>query len=545
MRTKTPANRAVRLILVPVFAGFAMLATGMCRANDKPASSESEIGRVETLIPTAGELLLKLQNDPLRPRYHFMPPWGWMNDPNGPIFWKGRYHLFYQFNPKSAYWERIQWGHASSKDLVHWTHYPIALAPEDGKPDRDGCFSGCAVVNNGTPTLVYMGVPEGVCIATSSDDELIHWTKYPHNPVIACPGPNETREYKVYDPCVWKRGESWYALTGWGRNFARPTAPEGDIAFLFRSADLVHWEYLHPFYKSDRRWTDADEDCAVPDFFPLGDRHVLLFASHKRGAQYYVGRYENDRFEIERHGRLTWTGGQLIAPISMLDDKGRRIFFGWVNEGRGLEAHRAAGWAGVMTIPRVLTLATDGKEPVLRMAPVPEIESLRINHRRTGGIELGSDSEVAIREIRGDCLEIQLEMTPEGARRFGLAVRASPDGAEQTRIFFDTAAGQVGIDGTRAARVMNGRPQVPFLPAGEKEIQVQGAPFELSAGEPLRLRVFLDRSVIEVFVNGRQSLTQRIYPTQGDSMEVRAFSDGGRARVDSIEAWDMAAAGSF
>ena len=354
---------------------------------------------------------MKLQNDPLRPKYHFTAPWGWINDPNGLIFWKGRYHLFYQFNPNAAYWKSIQWGHASSTDLCHWTHHPIAMAPEPGKPDWNGCYSGCAVVQNGVPTLVYLGVPGGICTATSTDDELIHWTKHPQNPVIAWPRPGEKKEYKTFDPSVWQHGGSWYALSGWGRCFARPDEPEGDTAFLFKSSDLVHWEYLHPFYQSERRWTDADEDCAVPNFFPLGGKHVLLFASHKRGAQYYVGSYHDDRFEIEQHGRLNWTAGQVIAPNTMLDDQGRRLLFAWVNEGRDEATHRAAGWAGVMTIPRVLTLATDGKEPRLRMAPVPELESLRLNHRREAGIVLDADSPKDIASIRGDCLEIQCEMT--------------------------------------------------------------------------------------------------------------------------------------
>ena len=517
----------------------------ICTADDKAPTLQAEISKVERLIPTASELLVKLQNDPLRPRYHFAAPWGWINDPNGLIFWKGRYHLFYQFNPVASYWNHIQWGHASSLDLVHWTHHPIALAPEPGQPDWNGCYSGCAVVNHGVPTLVYLGVPGGICIATSTDDELIHWVKYPQNPVIAWPKPEEKKDYKTFDPSVWRNDDNWYAISGWGRCFARPDEPEGDTAFLFKSPDLVHWEYLHPFYQSDRRWTDADEDCAVPDFIPLGGKHVLLFASHKRGAQYYVGRYQADRFEIEYHGRLNWPGGQLIAPNTMLDDNGRRIFFGWVNEGRDQDTHRAAGWAGVMTIPRVLALATDGKEPLLRMSPVPEIESLRLNHRRQAGITLDADSQKTIAGIRGDSLELQLEMTSPGSGQFGLILRASPDGAEQTRLFYDAGAKQFKIDGSKAGLVLPERPRVPFLPEEEKKIQVQAAPFELSAGEPLRLRVFLDRSIVEVFVNGRQSLTQRIYPTRSDSLDVRVFSNGGRTKVNYIEAWEMAAAGSF
>ena len=136
-------------------------------------------------------------------------------------------------------------------------------------------------------------------------------------------------------------------------------------------------------------------------------------------------------------------------------------------------------------------------------------------------------------------------MNAADAGQFGLVVRCSPDGAEQTRLYYDAKEKQFKIDGSRASIVLDSRPRVPFLPEAEKGIHVQSAPFELSPGEPLRLRVFLDRSVVEVFVNGRQTLTQRIYPSRADSQQVRVFSRGGQAKVDFIEAWDMAATRSF
>ena len=529
------------LILPLVFCGVTGINADQIAPSDSPKPEKiappqvapAEIEKTEQLIRAASKLREKLQRDPLRPKYHFMPPWGWMNDPNGAIFWKGKYHLFYQYNPNAAYWRQIQWGHASSKDLIHWTHHLVALTPTPDGPDRHGCFSGVAVNNNGVATLIYHGQPDGMCIATSQDDDLIHWTKHPKNPVIAVPKPGQKVEYGVYDPCVWKRGDTWYALTGQGFQV-------GDIAYLFKSPDLIHWEYVHPFYQSDRRWTDANEDCAVPGFFPLGKKHVLLFASHKRGTQYYIGRYENDHFYPEQHARMSWSGGQVKAPITMLDDKGRRIFFAWVNEARSQDRHRAAGWAGVMTLPRVLSLADDN---TLRIEPTPETESFRLNHRKRGEFMLEADSELAIDDIQGDCLEIQLEMTPIDARQVGLLVRCSPDGAEQTSIFYDAAAKVFKLDDSKASLIAEEPSHDPRLSPADLLIRTQAAPFELSPGEPLKVRIFLDRSIVEVFVNGRQSVTQRIYPSRSDSLGVRVFSRGGRAKVTYIEAWDMAAAG--
>jgi beta-fructofuranosidase len=499
-----------------------------------------EIERTESLICSARELREGLWQDPQRPRYHFMPPAGWMNDINGPLFWKGRYHIFYQHNADAAYWKRIQWGHASSADLVHWVHHPLALAPEPGGADRDGCFSGGAVVVNGVPTLIYHGVPEGTCIATSDDDDLVHWTRYPANPVIRAPQPGgpEYGRYRVYDPCAWKHGASWYALCG-------SRDPEGgDTAYLFRSPDMIHWQYLHPFYRSDRRWTEADEDCAVPDFFPLGNKHMLLFCSHLQGTQYYVGRYQGERFYPETHARMSWPGGHLGGGITLLDGQGRRVYMDWIRELRGADQERASGWSGVMTLPRILSLAEDG---LLRIEPIPELGILRRNLRSHGPLRLRAGLEQPFDDIHGDCLELAVEMAPGSAQEFGVEVRRSPDGAEGTRVVCTPKAGTLSIDVSRST--LNEEIRYPYyrnlqaldrLPEEQRMVQAQQAPFELAAGETLTLRIYLDRSVLEVFANERQCITQRIYPSRGDSLGVSVFARGGDTEVVSIQAWDMA-----
>ncbi|MDE2811889.1 MAG: glycoside hydrolase family 32 protein, partial [Gemmatimonadota bacterium] len=151
-------------------------------------TTENQIDQMEARIREAGDLAAAFARDPHRPAYHFTPPAAWMNDINGALFWKGRYHIFYQYNPDGAYWNLIQWGHASSADLVHWVHHPVALTPEADGPDRVGCFSGGALISKeGIPTLIYYGNPDGLCLARSSDDLLIEWTKDPDNPVIPQP----------------------------------------------------------------------------------------------------------------------------------------------------------------------------------------------------------------------------------------------------------------------------------------------------------------------------------------------------------------------
>jgi beta-fructofuranosidase len=178
-------------------------------------------------------LAAKVAADPHRPHYHFLPPANWMNDPNGPIFWHGTYHLSYQYNPRGAYWGDMHWGHARSRDLVHWQHLPVALAPTPHGPDKGGCFSGSAFVNGTTPPLVYTGVePEVQCLA-SSRIGMVHWQKFKGNPVLATP-PRGVR-----DPSIWREeGGSWLMTVGSG------VKGQGGTVLLYQSNDLIHWHYL-------------------------------------------------------------------------------------------------------------------------------------------------------------------------------------------------------------------------------------------------------------------------------------------------------------
>ncbi len=511
-----------------------------------------ETEKTERLIEYARELREKFQNDPQRPQYHFLAPAGWMDDINGAIFWQGRYHIFYQHNPEGAYQKREHWAHASSIDMVHWVHHPIALVPEVDGPDRNGCFSGGILVSKeGRPTIIYHGSPGGTCIATSQDDLLIRWEKCLDNPVIPVPQPGDpgNDEYVVWDPCAWTEADTYYALIG-------NTVPgiDGDSTSLFTSPDLIHWQYLHAFYHSERRWTEAEEDCAVPNFFPLGDQHMLLFGSHLKGTQYYLGRYEANRFYPQAHGRMTWPGGHLLGSNTLVDGRGRRIFLSWIRESglihprQGNQREREAGWSGVMSLPRVLSLEADGS---LCIEPAPELAVLRLNHRERRDLRLRADSELLLEDVQGDCMELAVEMIPEDVCEFGVKVRCSADGAEQTAVACDCSAQVLKVDFSQSTLDDSIRhyycqdwSSVERLPEDERVVTAQEAPFVLAADESLKLRIFLDRSVLEVFANDRQCVTQRIYPSRADSLRIALFSRGGSVQVRSLQAWDLAPAGN-
>lgn len=456
--------------------------------------------------------------DPHRPRYHFLPPGNWMNDPNGPIFAEGLYHLFYQHNPAAARWGDIHWGQAVSEDLVHWSDWPIALAPRD-EIDRAGVYTGCAFLDDeGAPVIAYTGVPtrEGKPGVRSdnqslarSDDGLWSWRKLPENPVIA--GPPEGLDVTGFrDPCVWREPDGWRMIVGSG------IAGEGGCALLYRSDDLLAWEYLHPLCVGDAERHGTMWEC--PDFFALGGRHVLLVSTLGRQLG-FVGHYHGNRFEPSREGWVDfapcfYAGKSFEAP------GGRRILWGWLREARGSDAQLAAGWSGVMSLPRELSLLTDG---TLGAEPAVEVQALR--RERTEHTDIVLHPGASLNLPPGDCVEVALEASVDDGARLVLELRRSPDGEECTRVVVEGAA--LSVDTSRAS----------LDPAAVGRVGSGALP--TAAAEPLHLRALLDRSVLEVFANGR-CITERLYPARGDSLGLRLIVEEGGALLHRLDSWQMA-----
>lgn len=484
-----------------------------------------------------------VHSDPHAPRYHFISPQAdnICFDPNGAIFWNGRYHLFYICQDQrlvsgTEFWQRGHgWGHASSADLVHWDQHPLALTPQGGP--EVGIYSGCAIVNReGLPTIVYHGCQAGTCLATPLDDDLITWKKFPGNPVI--PEPQKAGDpgwgvYHVYDPFVWKEGELYYATLG-GK--VKP-ADKYDTAYLFSSRDQIDWKYLHPLYMPDTRWTDEHDDCACPKFFRLGDTHVLLCLSHARGTRYYTGDYRDRCFYPTSHQMVNHPGGCSFAPEVLMDNLGRRIAWFWVLDQRANWSEK--GVVGTITLPRVLSPGTDGR---IRIEPAEDLNILRQEHRRFENINLNPGGVHTLGGVSGACLELMIETAPPSRSGFTLALRASPDDAEQTTITYDPAIDELKIDVSRSSSVDKGFRPWPldwWRPVDSQNMSSQRVALNLSASEPLKLRVFLDRSILEVFVNDYTSLVQRIYPTRSDSVGMKLTASHGPTRIACLDIWKM------
>jgi beta-fructofuranosidase len=459
-------------------------------------------------------------SDPHRPRFHFLPAKNWMNDPNGLIQWKGQYHLFYQYNPNSALHETIHWGHAVSTDLVRWTDLPIALAPTAGGPDAEGCWSGCAVNDHGIPTLIYTGIrPQAQCLATSRDG-LITWDKFSANPVLKSP-PQDLNvvgaPWDFRDPWVWQEDGLWYMLVGSG------ITDIGGTLFLYKSDNLIHWDYLQPIWTANLTGNDEVWEC--PGLFRLNDQHVVLLSVQPefRHTYYSVGKYADHRFVPDTVGKTDF-GPYFYAAQTMLDDQGRRLMWGWIKEGRPVEARQAAGWAGVMSLPRVMSLGAGGR---LQMEPPTEIQSIRSAHHRVTNVGVLAETTRMLDGLEGDSLEIIADLEPGDAQQVGLKVRCSPGGEEETLIYYDGKRQCLVIDARRAS----------LDPSTDRSVE-QGD-FRIESGETLQLRIFIDRSVLEVFANGRVCITSRIYPSRSDSLGLCLFATGGSAWFKSIDIWEM------
>lgn len=487
----------------------------------------------------------RLAHDRHRPQYHLLPPANWMNDPNGPLYWRGRYHMFYQYAGVISNSAPKYWGHAVSKDLVHWKNLGIALAPTPGGPDKDGCWTGSAVINNGVPSIVYTGatwsqeseraaralglVPERQMVAVAADPndlDLLQWAKISQDPVLAAP-PEGIKAVGWRDPSVWKEGEGWYMTIGCGE------VGKGGMALLYTSKDLRSWKYLHPLAVA--RPNPNAHGAAMPflsmwecpDFFILQGKPILLIA---RGNSYLTGTYSDHYFHQENEGQIDF-GMAAYAQKTMEDNRGRRIWWAWLHEKRSMKAQVEAGWAGVMSLPKRLTLRSDG---MLGVAPVEELKILRRRAHTVAPLKIDSSSSLLLKGISGDCVEIEAEIDPGDSKQCGLRVRSTADGSEQTLIGYERGTQMLFCDTTHSSK----DPETATSSRIFANRGVTQGVMKLGSG-PLRLRVFVDASVLEAFANGRASISDRVYPLSPASLGIGLFAHGGAARLCSMTVWDF------
>lgn len=442
---------------------------------------------------------------PYRPKFHFLAPANWMNDPNGPLYYKGEYHLFYQHNPYGENWGNIHWGHAKSKDLVHWEHLPIALAPSSDLGEKH-CFSGCCVNNKGVPTIIYTSIKSEKSIAkkaeqwiATSSDDMITWQKSSHNPVMSSNmhGNLDVRDWR--DPYIWKEKEIWYMVLG-----GHVHNKQAGIALLYKSSNLNQWEYLHPLCEGERgnRMTRSNWEC--PNFFPLKNSHILAVSPYNK-VVYTVGSYKNHQFKPGNWNYLDHGRG-FYAPNTMIEKDGRVIMWAWIREGG------TGGWNGCLTLPRILSLGDDNR---LRFTPAPELQLLRKNHIHMENLLITPHSKSVLGNTRGSCLEIIGIFEVASTGNFGFKIYQ--------------------FNNYENGKIIEIKAERRYLRVGKEKGKI-----DLTLNEKLiKFHIFIDKSVVEVFLNDKDCLTSKVYQETLNSDRIDVFSTEEDIILKSLDVWEL------
>jgi beta-fructofuranosidase len=502
--------------------------------------------------PAARELRRwMLANDPHRPCYHFTAPEGWINDPNGPIYHDGTYHLFYQYRPVFANGSEseICWGHASSADLLHWEDWPVAMWP-DRRYDVAGVYSGNTFIDDdGFPCALYTGNVAGHAQASGvlarSTDGWLTWHK--HKVMDNEQRPNAASPVH-WDAQVWKEGELWQQLIG---GAVGEGAGQRGAAHLWTSPELEEWTYrgtIAEDHDPERRYWELPYlvPFGAAGGAPDGERAVLMVGA--RNNPYWTGSYDRvaRRFHPDRREpRFVDLGLYYCVNPHLVDDRGpdgspRRLLHGWVLGARS-PVDTVPYWIGAHSIPRVLELADDE----LLQSPVPEIETLRGPVQRQQDLVIAPGTSGYLEHVAGDALELELtvDLRRTGARRFGAGVRLSRDG-RGARVWYEPAGNRIGVD-----RLL-GPEQVYADPAANQRGDLQGAAEKLQAPQVIAsagtahgesgtvtLRIFVDRSILEVYCGGA-ALTDRLYP-DASATGVDLYAENGVAHFRTVSVWPL------
>jgi fructan beta-fructosidase len=468
-----------------------------------------------------------------RPQFHFSPEAHWMNDPNGLVYFKGEYHLFYQYYPDSTVWGPMHWGHAVSTDLMHWKHLPIALYPDS----LGYIFSGSAAVDaNNTTGFGTLEKPPIVAIFTYHNpvleksgsiifqnqgiayslDKGRTWTKYSKNPVLKNPGIRDFRDPKMF----------WNEKTNrWNLIMA-----VYDRIHIYSSANIKEWTFESEFGMGVGAHGGVWE---CPDLFPIKiegsdvTKWIMLVSINPGGpnsgsaTQYFTGGFDGHKF-IPDDTNVRWLdwGRDNYAGVTWSNipaDDGRRLFIGWMSNWKYATVVPTAVWRSATTIPRELSLKHEQGEYFLTSKPVREVgdiriktDTLTIKHQSFTGEKEISTARISLMQS-----ELLFGFTLSDAKADTLGIILENDMNERLIIGYSSVHKQFYIDRNAAG-----------VSAFSKEfIGISTAPYK--AGPVLKLHLLIDASSVELFVDdGRLVMTTLVFPAQKYT-RLKLFSKGG------------------
>ena len=496
-------------------------------------------------LTTTGEQAIvvnasRFSTDTQRPSYHGMPPANWTNEPHGLVEHNGQYHLFYQRTPNGPYKTLMHWGHMVSTDFVNWTNTKDALWPTlewsaTSGYDMKGIWSGDVISENGVAHAFYTAVNHsgpfnpGIGHATSSDADLKNWVKT--NPVVD--KPNDANS-DMRDPYLFKDGSTWVMLIG-----AKINGIGG--LFCFTSTDLTNWTRKTDFCTVAYSQMDiGSEVWEMPVFEPIGGSKYILIANpiggtvakygpkYTRGV-YWIGTYTNGQFtpDFTTPKSLDLIPGHL-SPAVARNASNQLTAIGIVDERRNSQAQEDAGWCHVFSLPRVYSLLSNNQ--TLGQAPAPQTTSLRFPGTQQTLSNLSVSSTFPLIVTDGAKTEIMASLNPATtATTYGINIRKSNDGTEVTKIYYDAVNKNIILD--KSASSLSSQ-----VDTEDKAVITQ--PYDEAAfGKPESFHVFIDNSIVDVFINEKAAFSFRIYPTKIDAKNIELYSSGGTTTFTTVNTW--------
>lgn len=463
-----------------------------------------------------------------RPQFHFTPPIHWTNDPNGLVYHNGSYHLFYQYNPMGILWGHMSWGHAVSKDLIHWEHLPLAIPEEDGVMIFSGsCVSDInntsGLGSNKNPPLVavYTGHIDGVNqsqhLAYSLDDGLT-WKKYEKNPVL------DLKKKDFRDPKVfWYQQEKYWVMA--------VVLPDEHIVQFYSSHNLKEWKHLSDFGPAG----DIDGVWECPDLSEVpieGEKRKtkwLLQVSQNSTMQYFIGDFDGKKFEPEKsevkisrpdygsdyYAGITFNNLPVSVPPTSI---------GWINNWAYARDIPTTPWRGMMSIPRSLSVKKIDDEWVLLQQPTDEIKSIRASRSHV----INNSSLDDTKSISFKSQQFQMDITLQPGNGSICGVRIAKGKNNELEIGYHASTNMLYIDRSKAGISS-------FSTEFEKRNRCE-TELPLDNGD-LQLQIFFDNSVVEVFANdGRAVMTMQLFPEENDS-NVELFSKNEKSIIKTMSVW--------
>jgi fructan beta-fructosidase len=482
-----------------------------------------------------GELNIKstYYTEKYRPQFHFTPEANWMNDPNGMVYFEGEYHLFYQYHPNSMRWGPMHWGHAVSKDMLHWEHLPIALEPDD----LGTIFSGSAVVDWKDTSGFFDGKAGLIAMFTHADGELQRqsiayskdrgrtWVKYEGNPVIDSPNIKDFRDPKVF----WHDETSKWVMV----------LAAGQQVMFYSSLNLIDWEFLSEFGLEEGAHGGVWE---CPDLFQLAvdgnpDQKKWILQvdlgdgsiAGGSGGQYFIGEFDGKSFTNDHAPSETlWVdyGKDFYAAQSFSDipsKDGRRIWLAWMSNWKYANEVPTFPWRSAMSIAREVGLKTmsDGRIKLVQK-PITEIEALRVDNKQIND-EIVSDGVNLLASYKATLFELVCEIEVLTAAEFGFKVRKS--GSEQeTVIGYDVEKEVLFMD-----RDASGEHNFSEHFQGRNSVRYQ------TSNGKLKLRMLVDTTSVELFAGeGEVVFTNLIFPDK-EGQDIELYVKNGEVNIVSLE----------